>query len=298
MAIFISYSHADKEFVDRLCIQLVRARAPIWLDRWELNVGDSLLQRIQTAIQGAGALLVILSRSSVDSEWCKKELTAGLVRELEEKKVLVLPVLIEDCDIPLFLKDKLYADFRSDYDPGLAQQLKALGKFINDTRGRLPGPNTTVDWTIDWQVKADTIVFMITMVQQAEDLPYTILLQLEVEGNAVMRDRYIRYAEHGLDWLYRQIVVGLLHDSAMNNDLRLLLKDPQPAVRSVDFRDPGTGMSGEITVVGRILGDDHGSDVLLDIAHDLEAVLESMRAHTKEPTEEERAVMAKLVGEL
>jgi hypothetical protein len=105
MAIFISYSHKDKAFVDRLAFQLVKARAPIWLDRWELNVGDSLLQRVQTALQDASALAVVLSRSSVESEWCKKELTSGLVRELEEKQVLVLPILLEDCVVPLFLRD-------------------------------------------------------------------------------------------------------------------------------------------------------------------------------------------------
>ena len=136
------------------------------------------------------------------------------------------------------------------------------------------------------------------MVQQTKDLPYTVLLQVLVEGNKVMRDRYVRYAEHGLEWLYQQIIIGLLRDSATNNDLRLLLKDPQPAVRHVGIRDKRTGMTADVTVVGRILGDDHGSDVLLDIAHDFEAVLQSMRAHTKEPSAEERAAMAKLVGEL
>ena len=38
MPIFISYSHEDSEFVDRLAAQLVRNRVYIWLDRWELRV--------------------------------------------------------------------------------------------------------------------------------------------------------------------------------------------------------------------------------------------------------------------
>ncbi len=51
-------------------------------DRWELNVGDSLIERIQSALTSAGAILVILSANSVASEWCKKELNVGLIREL------------------------------------------------------------------------------------------------------------------------------------------------------------------------------------------------------------------------
>ena len=163
MAIFISYSHEDKDFVDALAFQLVRARAPIWLDRWELNVGDSILQRVQDAVVGASALLVVLSTASVNSEWCKKELNAGLLRELEEKRVIVLPVLKENCDIPLFLRDKLYADFRTNYDSGLRQVLKALAQFLTDTRSRIAGPDSNVDWAFDWAISTDEFRFTLTM---------------------------------------------------------------------------------------------------------------------------------------
>lgn len=42
------------------------------------------------------ALLVNLSEASVDSEWCKNEINAGLLRELEKKQVLVMPVILEE----------------------------------------------------------------------------------------------------------------------------------------------------------------------------------------------------------
>ncbi len=298
MAIFISYSHADKAFVDRLAVQLVRARAPIWLDRWELSVGDSLLQRIQDAIQGAGALLVILSRASVDSEWCKKELTAGLVRELDEKKVLMLPVLIEDCEIPLFLRDKVFADFRSGYDAGLKQLLKALARYLNDTRGRVPGPDTNVDWAIDWAVTDESILVVLTLLQHTRTLSYSILVQVEIEGNERLRHRFVRYAESGLDWLYRQVLVEMLRDAATVNDLRLLLADPQPVTRTFGISDDRSKIKAKVTLTGRILGEDTGSDVLLDTAHQFEATLQSMRANTRLPTDQELAVAAQLVSEL
>src|SRR5438045_2276539 len=104
MPIFISYSRRDTEFVDRLASQLVQNKVNVWMDRWELNVGDSLLSKIQDAITGASALLVVLSRASVGSAWVQKEINGGLLRELEEQRVVVLPVLIEDCQIPVFLR--------------------------------------------------------------------------------------------------------------------------------------------------------------------------------------------------
>lgn len=96
MPVFISYSHADKSFVDTLAAHLVKRNAHVWGDSWELNVGDSIVGRVQEAIQESSALLVVLSKTSVQSEWCKKELSAGLMRELDEKPVIVLPVLLED----------------------------------------------------------------------------------------------------------------------------------------------------------------------------------------------------------
>ncbi len=69
MPVFISYSHADKACVDMLAAHLVKRNAHVWVDSWELNVGDSIIGRVQEAIQDSSALLVILSKASVQSEF-------------------------------------------------------------------------------------------------------------------------------------------------------------------------------------------------------------------------------------
>src|SRR5690349_7766169 len=119
MSVFISYSHADKLFADQLAAQLVRRTHAVWIDTWELRPGDSLVSRVQEALQAASSIIVVLSKASAGSEWCKKELGSGLLRELEEKKVIVIPALIEDCERPIFIREKLYADFRTNFDDGL-----------------------------------------------------------------------------------------------------------------------------------------------------------------------------------
>ena len=40
--------------------------------------------------------------------------------------VAVLPVILEDCEIPVLLKDRRYADFREDYDQGLQSLLQVF----------------------------------------------------------------------------------------------------------------------------------------------------------------------------
>ena len=55
---------------------------------------------------------MILSRNSVASPWVERELEIALAKEIGGKTVGVLPLLIEDCEIPGFLSGKLYPDFR------------------------------------------------------------------------------------------------------------------------------------------------------------------------------------------
>jgi hypothetical protein len=93
LPVFIRYSHPDAKFANKLTAHLVKHNTHVWIDSWELNVGDSILTHVQEAIQESSALLIILSKASVNSAWCRKELNAGVMRELDEKRVLVLPVL-------------------------------------------------------------------------------------------------------------------------------------------------------------------------------------------------------------
>jgi hypothetical protein len=148
MAIFISYNHNDRHFVENLAENLVAAKHHIWIDRWELSLGDSLTQKIQGALTKAHAILVILSKNSIESEWCKRELSAGLVRELEEKQTLVMPCVIDDCEIPLFLKDKLYADFRRDPDEAFDLVDRSLARFSNLFSDRAEQLKFLTDWAV------------------------------------------------------------------------------------------------------------------------------------------------------
>lgn len=177
MAVFISYNRTDVAFVDKLARDLVMRRHNIWMDRWELNVGDSLIAKIQTALTESDAILIVLSKTSVASEWCKKELNSGLLRELEEKRVLVLPCVIDDCEIPLFLREKVYADFRKDPGDAFRQIDDALLRITNVQQGRLESPAFHTDWSYDWSTgrQSGLWYFEWTFVDHGPAIDYCIL---------------------------------------------------------------------------------------------------------------------------
>ena len=68
MAVFISYSHDDSDIVEKIAAYLVKENIHVWIDKWEINYGDSLIQKIQTAVTEASVLLIMLSIKSLQSE--------------------------------------------------------------------------------------------------------------------------------------------------------------------------------------------------------------------------------------
>lgn len=178
MPIFISYNHSDKEFAETLAANLVQAKQNVWIDKWELNAGDSLIERIENALGDADAILVLLSKSSVQSEWCKKELRSGLVRELEEKSVLVIPLVLDDCEIPLFLREKLWVDFRKSKDEQLAFLIRSLDRISNPAQGRVDTPEYHVDWSMTAVSLEEQQGVEWTFVDHGEKLPYVVMTQV------------------------------------------------------------------------------------------------------------------------
>jgi hypothetical protein len=276
MPVFISYNHGDRDFVDRLARQLVRSRVNVWLDRWELKVGDSLISNVQSAISGASALLVILSQSSVQSEWCKKELNAGLVRELSERRVLVLPVVSEECEIPLFLKDKLYADFRDNFDNGLQEVLIGLAPILTENQGRIEEPEWHTDWSIDWGDRNGSILFLtLTMVETTNAQPYSVFSEVHIEAGKALSDEYFAADNDIKARIRRRIVHEVVTQLKDSDDVTFQFEDNR--VKKATFRLRFQQRSVlHIYVRSRWLGRDTGRAVLFRLGGQLSQILRHM----------------------
>jgi hypothetical protein len=270
--IFISYSHADSDFVDRLATQLVLHAINVWVDRWEINVGESLIDRVEQAIDGASALLVVLSKASVESNWVKKEVNAGLVRELEEKHVVVLPVLIEDCQIPMFLREKLFADFRSSFDDGLRKILEAVARVTNANSARTYAPTFYTDWGLDYGLIDDRMFLRLRLVEQPADQPYTVLSTLQVVADQATTTAYLEdAASKGEDAVHRGIVSKVVERVG---DLTFLLGDPFEQRSDFDLRVDEQRYA--VTISAQRLGEDTGRDVLYRAGRQIEEALRYM----------------------
>ncbi len=150
MSVFVSYSSSDRGFVEQLVRDLQDNGISTWYDDGEMLPGDSLTERIGDAILKNDHFVVILSPNSAKSEWVTREIGVALNKEFSQRNVTVVPVLYRDCDIPPFLRDKVYADFRSDYRAGLESLIGAVssGDFPGgEIRSNLPAAaKSRVHW--------------------------------------------------------------------------------------------------------------------------------------------------------
>jgi len=296
MPVFISYSHSDKDFVDKFAVNLMKANIHVWVDRWEINVGDSLLNNIQEAIQDASALLVVLSKSSVESEWCKKELNAGLIRELEERRVIVLPILLEDCLIPVFLKDKMYADFRTNFDEGLQAVTQAVAKVTSSVQNRIDTSKYFTDWAQDWGYKDDLLNLRLTLVEQALGKPFSVLIVINILANKQSTKRYNMYKECGLEHMGRFLITEILSDTISKEDLQIVLTDQFPAILNRTILDSKTSMKYDVEIESRRLGQDTGFDLFVDIKSQILELTQQIRKTIRPLTKDETLLMVKIIN--
>lgn len=127
--IFISYSHSDSEFAGKLDAELRKNSIDVWIDRKEILVGDSLIEKIREGIDSSQYVCAVLSKNSILSSWVKNELDVAMNQQIENKEVKVLPLVIEnDIELPLFLKGKLYIDFSrtKDFNDGVNQIMRRV----------------------------------------------------------------------------------------------------------------------------------------------------------------------------
>lgn len=120
----------------------LRARGiDAWLDKWEMLPGDSLVDKIfEEGIKDAAAVIIVLSKFSVQKPWVREELNAAFVARVNKGSKLI-PVVIDDCEVPAALSSTLWESIGdlSSYDAALDRIVASvLGTTDKPPLGPLP----------------------------------------------------------------------------------------------------------------------------------------------------------------
>jgi tetratricopeptide (TPR) repeat protein len=99
-SVFISYSHKDEKWKDRLVRHLGvlqrQAAFDVWDDR-RIVAGDDWYNEIQTALRGADLAILLVSANSLTSEFILREEVSRLLQRREREGLRIIPVVLEPC---------------------------------------------------------------------------------------------------------------------------------------------------------------------------------------------------------
>ncbi len=136
---FLSYSSRDANLARRLAKDLRAAGVDVWLDQWKLNVGEPIVQSIEQGLDEAEFVIVLLTHASVGSTWVQREWNRKVLDEAKGRRISVIPVRGERCDIPDFLAQRSHADVSGgSYRMGLWRLLEILRHHAADAEIALP----------------------------------------------------------------------------------------------------------------------------------------------------------------
>lgn len=93
---FISYSHKDKEFAEKLYNDLMQCDIKCWFDRKTMKSGDDISAKVGEAIVSFDKILVIISQHSLESLWVFKEITLAENKARESVVPVLLPIKIDN----------------------------------------------------------------------------------------------------------------------------------------------------------------------------------------------------------
>lgn len=190
--IFISHSSRDKPAATHLAETLNFCAVDVWLDDWELQVGQSLTDEISKAMDDSRYIAILITKNYNSTVWTKTEYKKALSREQKEGRTVMLPLIVGEAEIPDFLEDKVYIDLRVEFFSGIT---KLVGMVHEITPYRV---NRALE-----RGHPQSVRDVWTLLESVGFNPYVVLGKDDFEevlknGGHLLRDNYAEFAPHAL----------------------------------------------------------------------------------------------------
>ncbi len=125
---FLSYSRINKDFALKLAKELKSAGFLVWLDQLDIPTGARWDNELEKALEECEIFMLILTPAAIGSENVKDEIGYAI-----DNNKRILPILLENCNVPLRLRRFQYVDFTTmSYDEGVKSAKQLLTNLINE----------------------------------------------------------------------------------------------------------------------------------------------------------------------
>jgi len=127
--VFISHANQDAQFAHRLAADLQRLGVSVWIAPESIRPGEGWVDAIERGLEESSHVVVVLTPAALQSRWVKKETNVAITLERKER-IEVIPLDVEECEVPPLLGSYHMVYFRRDYDAGLRKLTERLGVRI------------------------------------------------------------------------------------------------------------------------------------------------------------------------
>jgi hypothetical protein len=117
--VFISHRGTDSQDAERLAQELRARGHDVWLDVWKIDIGDSIVEKINEGLMDASHVILCYSAAGTLAPWMGREWMSTLARQLNGVIVRLLPVRLTGGEPPAILADIKYADLVADWTTGV-----------------------------------------------------------------------------------------------------------------------------------------------------------------------------------
>ncbi|HEX3150418.1 MAG TPA: TIR domain-containing protein [Gemmataceae bacterium] len=155
MDLFLCHNAADKEWVERLAEQIESETIDgnggsrgmrVFFDKWDIDIGQNVVQRINLGLQQARLVAVIISPELLHGAWSTLEWSHIVSDDPVNNQNRLIPIFhrersldgVSTCELPAPFRSLNWIDFRSDADFD-----HSFRRLIRRIRGQPPERGTT-----------------------------------------------------------------------------------------------------------------------------------------------------------
>jgi hypothetical protein len=111
--IYLAHATEDKTALAiPLAEKLMANGIDVWLDKWEIGYGDSLVQRMEEGLDDCTHFVVLLTPTSITKKWVRAEIDSGFTNDIDGKaKFIGLRNGLEIDDLTPFLRTRFCPHF-------------------------------------------------------------------------------------------------------------------------------------------------------------------------------------------
>lgn len=140
--VFLSHASEDKtRFVTNFATKLRNKGIDVWLDEWEMLLGDDLVKGVFTdGLKSCKAVIIVISKNSIHKPWVQEELSISMIKKIN-KEIKLIPIIIDKCEIPECLRATVWQRIHdiNNYDADLERIILSIhGEKIKPNLGKNP----------------------------------------------------------------------------------------------------------------------------------------------------------------